>query len=276
MIVLNIRKILFPFFYAVAFLFTANSFAVPSSDFPPQPNPPRLVNDFAGMMNSGQQQELERLLVEYDNTSSSQISIVTVKSLGGRDIAEYTIALFNEWQIGQKGKNNGVLVLASLEDRKMWITSGLGMEGALTDAKTGQIVRNEMVPEFKAGNYYQGFRNAAASIIAVTKGEYTNDAPKDGGSGGSAIIFIVIIIGIIAFAAIFGGRGGGGSGGGNYMSRRGSDFVTGAILGSLLGGGGRGGGWGGGSGGFGGSSGGGGFGGFGGGMSGGGGAGGSW
>ena len=248
------------------------SLAAPNSIYPAQPNPPRLVNDFASMMTPEQQQQLETLLLDFDKTTSSQIAVVTVKNLDGHEVADYTIGLFNEWKIGQKGKNNGVLILASLEDRKMWITTGQGMEGALTDGQAGTIVRHELTPEFKAGNFYEGFRKASIAIIAATKGEYTADDPKGGGDGQGtvgAIIIIVIII-VIVLSVIF-GKGGGG-GGGNYMSSGGSGFVTGAILGSLLGGGGRGGSsWGGG-----GSTGGGGFGGFGGGFSGGGGAGGSW
>jgi uncharacterized protein len=238
-------------------------------DFPAKPNPPRLVNDFAGMIGTDHIQDLENKLVEYANSSSTQISIVTIQSLGDYDVSDYAIKLFNKWGIGQAGKNNGVLILASRDDRKIWIVSGKGLEGVLTDQKTGQIYRNEMVPSFKEGNYYAGFSKAADAIIAVTKGEYKGEPKHAGkkGQGIGTIIFIIIII-IIAIS-----RGGGGSGGGKYMSRGGAGDIASAILwGSLLGGGrssGGGSSWGGGGGG-------GGFGGFGGGSSGGGGAGGSW
>ncbi len=268
----SFRKILSLSLLILLSLVPAMTFADLKQDIPSRPNPPKLVNDLAGMMTPAQQESLEQLLVNYDNTTSSQVAVVTVPDLKGYDIAEYAIQLFNSWGIGRKGKNNGVLILASAGDRKMWIVTGQGMEGALTDALTGRIVRNEMVPEFKAGNYYKGFEKAANAIIAATKGEYTNDDPPDAGKKGGGIVALIVlaIIIIVILAAI---RGGGGGGGGNYMSRRGGDFITGAILGSLLGGGGSGGGgWGSGGG----SSGGGGFGGFGGGYSGGGGAGGSW
>ena len=249
------------------------SFAQNAKDFPPKPNPPRLVNDLAGMMTPAQQDELEKLLVNFENTTSTQITIVTIKNLGGYEPSEYATQLGQNWGVGRKDKNNGVVVLASAEDRKVAIATAYGIEGALTDAMSGRIIRNEIVPEFKAGNYYNGFYKAANSIIAATKGEYTNDDPPgaDGGGGIVPIIIILIIFIAIIIAAI---KGGGGRGGGNYMSRRGGDFLTGAILGSLLGGGNSGGssGWGGGS--SGGSSGG--FGGFGGGSFGGGGASGSW
>lgn len=257
--------------FSLLFLMTLTAFA---DDFPQQQNPPRLVNDFANMMSRDQQADLEQLLLNYEKSTSTQIAIVTVPSLNDHDVSEYAIELAHRWQIGQSKKNNGVLILASSGDRKMWIATGYGMEGVLPDGLVGRIVRNDMAPEFKAGNYYQGFKNAVNAIEAASKGEYTNeDKGKDDRKGSPAIFIVLVIIIIIVLAVIKGGGGRGG--GGNYMSRRGGDFLTGAILGSLLNGGGRSsGGFGGGFGG--GSSGGGGFGGFGGGGFGGGGAGGSW
>lgn len=244
------------------------------SDFPDRPNPPRLVNDFAGMMSADQVAILEAKLLEYEKTSSTQITIVTIKNLGGYDVSQYGVELFNKWQIGQASKDNGVLIIASKDDRKVNITTGYGLEGALTDIMSGRIIRNELTPQFKQGNFYGGFDKAADAIILATKGEYKaeedyhHDKRKI-----PAIMVLGIIVGIILLAWIM-GKGGGGNGGGGYMSGRGfSDIATGMLLGQLLGGGHRGGG-GFGGGGFGG--GGGGFGGFGGGSSGGGGASGSW
>lgn len=240
-----------------------------SKDYPDRPNPPRLVNDFAGILSGGESAQLESKLDNFAQNTSTQITIVTIKSLGEHDIEEYTVELFNRWGIGQAGKKNGVLLLVSLNDRKAWITVGSGLEGVLTDERSGQIFRNEIVPAFRTGNYYQGLSNAADAIMAVTRGEYNADKgvhPQGRHLPGAAfivlIIFIVIIIRIL--------RGGGG--GGNYMSGGGfGNFAAGMFLGNLLGGGGRG--WGGSNDDWGG---GGGFGGFGGGSSSGGGAGGSW
>ena len=172
----------------------AGSFAQSAKDFPPRPNPPRLVNDLAGMMTPAQQDELERLLVNFDNTTSTQITIVTIKNLGGYEPSEYATQLGQSWGVGRKGKNNGVVLLASAEDRKVAIATAYGIEGALTDAMSGRIIRNEIVPEFKAGNYYNGFSKAANSIIAATKGEYTNDDPPDAGGGGGIVPIIIILV----------------------------------------------------------------------------------
>lgn len=260
----------------IAFISQISTFAA-EGDFPSKPNPPRLVNDFAGMMTADEQARLEAKLLEYEKTSSTQITVVTLTNLGGYEVAQYGVELFNKWGVGQDGKDNGVLIIASKEDRKINITTGYGLEGALTDIISGRIIRNEIVPQFKTGNFYGGFDKAADAVIAATKGEYKAEEDYHHGRNGdvAGIVVAIIIIVIAILISIF-GRGGGGKGGGGYMSGRGfSDVATGMLLGQLLGGGRSGGGWGGGGGSWGGGSSGG-FGGFGGGSSGGGGASGSW
>lgn len=244
------------------------------SDFPKVPNPPRLVNDFGDMLSAEEEAQLEAKLLEYEKTSSTQITIVTIKNLGGYEVAQYATELGNRWKVGQAGKDNGVVVLASRDDRKVNISSGYGLEGALTDIMCGRIIRNEIVPAFKEQNYYKGFSNAADAIILATKGEYKAEHDYHHGKKKvPAIVTIFFIIMIIIIVLAISRGGGGGRGGGGYMSGRGhTDILTGMLLGQLLGGGRSSGGFG--SGGFGGGSGG--FGGFGGGGFGGGGASGSW
>lgn len=258
---------------ACLLLLTATVAFAEDKVYPDRPNPPVLVNDFAHLMSAGENTQLELKLEEFARNTSTQITIVTITNLGGHDVEEYSVELFNRWGIGQADKKNGVLLLVSVEDRKGWITVGKGLEGVLTDMHSGQIWRNEIVPSFKQQQYYQGLSDAADAIMAVTKGEYKADGgiPK-----GHHVPFvgIIVLIALIIFIIKIISRGGGG-GGGNYISGRGTgNFIAGMLLGEILGGG-RGGGWGGdGGGGFGGD--GGGFGGFGGGSTGGGGAGGSW
>jgi uncharacterized protein len=225
------------------------------NDFPQKPVPPRLVNDLAHMMSGTEVEQLESKLLNYEQNSSTQITVVTIKNLGGYEVAQYAIELGNLWQVGQKGKDNGVLILASLDDRKVNISTGYGLEGALTDALCGRIIRNEIVPEFKGGDYYTGFVKGADAVIAATKGEYTADPKKDKESI-PAVGIIAIILGIYFVLWIMSKMGGGG-GNGTYMSGRGHRGWYGGGFG-------------------GGSSSGGGFGGFGGGSFGGGGASGSW
>ena len=244
------------------------------NDFPKPPNPPRLVNDFAGMLTQGEAQQLEAKLLEYEKTSSTQITIVTIKNLGGYDVAQYATELGQRWGVGHKGKDNGVVILASKDDRKVNISTGYGLEGALTDIMCGRIIRNEIVPQFKKGDFYGGFSKAADAVILATKGEYKAEHDYHHGKKKvPAFVTILFIVGIIIVVLAI-SKGGGNNRGGGYMSGRGySDIATGMLLGQLLGGGHRSGGFGGG--GFGGGSSGG-FGGFGGGSFGGGGASGSW
>jgi uncharacterized protein len=230
--------------------------------YPDPPNPPRLVNDYAHILKPEENNQLENKLEDFARSTSNRVTIITIKNLGGPEISEYSVEVFNRWGLGAKGKDNGVLLLVSTDDHKAWITVGRGLEAVLTDAKSGQIFRNELRPAFKEGNYYKGLSDASDAIIAVTKGEYKGDGIKkdDRNLPITGLIILVIFIGIIL--RLFRGGGGGGGGWGN--------FATGMLLGSMMDGGRSSGGWGGGS------SGGGGFGGFGGGSTGGGGAGGSW
>lgn len=233
---------------------------------PPRPNPPRLVNDLAGVLQSDQVATLENKLLEYNDTTSTQIAIVTIPSTNGRDIAEVGLAILRDWGIGTKDKNNGILILAAIDDRKIRIEVGTGMEGVVPDAIANRIIDENIKPNFKAGDYYQGFDEAVDRIIEASKGEYKG-TPNRSGDGSNVPGLVILAIIIVVIISILNNRGGGG---GNTFSRRGWWWV-GPGFGSGFGGSSRGGsGWGGGS------SGGGGFGGFGGGSGSGGGASGSW
>lgn len=263
-------------FLVSALLFV--SFLTVAQNIPSRPSPPRLVNDLANVLSPQEEQQLERELVAYDDSTSNQIAIVLVNTLDDYPIEEYATKLFREWGVGNKKNNNGVVLLAALQDRKVRIEVGYGLEGAIPDIIANHIIDNDIKPDFKSGDYYEGLSKAAHSIIKAAAGEYkapANYRKKKG--GGSAFPFGLLVF-IIIMIVIFGGRNNRGGGGG-FMSRRGSGWLGPFILGNMLGRGSSGG-WGGGSswGGGGGWSGGGGggFGGFGGGSSGGGGASGSW
>lgn len=245
-----------------------------AQDFPEKPT--TLVNDYSGVLSASQKQALEQKLVAFDDSSSTQISIAILKSVGDYDINEYAVELGRKWGVGQSGKNNGIMIVVAVGDRKISIQTGYGVEGALPDIYAKRIIENDIKPYFKAGDYYSGLDSGTTSIIKYTKGEYKNDNPrvssKNGGSGSVIVIIIIIIVIIIIM------RKGGGGGNGEIIGSRGA---SNALFWAMLfgsGGGGRGGsGFGGGSSwGGGGSSGGGGFGGFGGGSFGGGGSSGSW
>ncbi|RZK49853.1 MAG: TPM domain-containing protein [Pedobacter sp.] len=239
-------------------------------------NPQKLVSDFTNTLSPEQIAILERKLVAFDDSTSNQVAVVLVKSVGDYDINEYALELGRKWGVGSQGKNNGVILLVAVGDRKLSIQTGYGLEGALPDIYTKRIIENDIKPYFKEGDYFQGINAGTNSIISLIKGEYKNDKKKAANpinKGGSGLIVIIIII--IIF--IIGKRGGGNGGGGKEVFS-GRGVAEGLLWGMLLGGGrNHGGGFGGGGfGGSGGGFGGGGFGGFGGGSFGGGGSSGSW
>lgn len=242
------------------------SLVLPAQTFPEKPN--RLVNDYTQTLNPDQINQLEQKLVAFDDSTSTQVAVVLIKSLEGYDVADYAVRLAESWGIGGAKNNNGVLLLVSLGDRKVTIQTGYGVEGALPDAITKRIITKEITPNFKEGNYFGGLVAGTDAIIAYTKGEYKNDTPKrKGKKGGFDIVFVIIIVIVILIAIKKGGGGGSEVIGGRGSA---SPFWW-LLMGSQLGRGSGGGGFGGFSGG-----GGGGFGGFGGGSFGGGGSSGSW
>lgn len=243
-----------------------NGLQVFAQEIPPRPNPPRLVNDLAGILLREEAEALENKLVAYNDSTSTQIAIVTLKTTGGYEISEVALKILRDWGIGTKEKNNGILLLVAVEDRKIRIETGSGMEGAVPDAIANRIIDQIISPNFREGHYYEGLDESVDKIIQAAAGEYKGIPRSRKSPGGGGLIVGIIIIVIII--SIINNRGGGG---GTTISRRGfgRGWLGPTILGGGLGGfGGRGGG----GGGFGG----GGFGGFGGGSGGGGGASGSW
>jgi uncharacterized protein len=253
---------------------------VMAQDIPPRPSPPRLVNDLANMLQPDEAATLERKLVTYNDSTSSQISIVTVPTLGGNEIADYAQKLYESWGIGQKGENNGVLLLIAQQEHTARIQTGYGLEGAIPDALAKRIISNTIVPAFQQQRYYEGLDRATDQLISLAKGEYKADqtparANRNRDTSGSGWTFWLIIGMLILFIILRSRGGGGGGGGGRRSGGFGGAFLPPIIFGDFSGGRGVFGGGGGFGGGFGGG-GGGGFGGFGGGSSGGGGASGNW
>ena len=237
-----------------------------STVIPDKPNPPRLVNDFVGILSSSDREQLEQKLRAYNDSTSTQLVVVIVKTTEPYPIGDFAFQVGRKWGIGQQGKNNGLVLAWATETRKVYIATGYGMEGSIPDAIAKRIISNTIVPAFKQEQYFQGLDAATTEIIQRANGEYKAEPASDTGDGGIPIIFIVFAIIIIIF--IFSRRNGGG---GNNRNRGGGFwpifFPTSTYSGW---GGSSGGGWSGGGGS------GGGFGGFGGGSFGGGGAGGDY
>ncbi|MFZ4631770.1 MAG: TPM domain-containing protein [Patescibacteria group bacterium] len=137
--------------------------------------PAGFVNDYAGMLSSAQVSELNNKLIQFSKDTSNEISVVTINTLEGDTIENYAVKLFADWKIGKDKKDNGVLLLISLSDRKMRIEVGYGLEGALPDATAYEIVTNTLKPAFQNSNYYEGINASVDKIISATRGEYTAD-----------------------------------------------------------------------------------------------------
>jgi uncharacterized protein len=249
---------------AILFLQTGISFA--QGGIPDKPATPRLVNDFAQILSPDELQTLETKLLAFNDSTSVQIAVVIVPTLGGYEKADYAQQLGQKWGVGGSKFNNGFVVLVkpktASENGEAFIATGYGVEGSVPDATASDIVNNEMIPHFKENDYYGGINAATDVLMSLVKGEFKADAYSKSKKQGSAVFFILVIIIVIVL----------------LISRNNNNHHTinrsgaGGLLFFpwMMGGGGSGGG-----GGFGGG-GGGGFGGFGGGSFGGGGAGGSW
>lgn len=275
---MNKRRFLVPAGQLLLLLVIMHCREISAGEFPDRPVPPRLVNDFAGLLTVGEADALERKLVAYDDSASTQIAVVTVTDLHGYDRSDYAQRLAEDWGIGQKGLNNGILILVKAKTSEssrgeVFIAPGYGLEGVVPDIVCARIIDNEILPAFRADAYYLGLDRATSVLMSLASREFPPDryGKSRSGNNGSLAPVIVIIILIVIMMII---RSSGGSNQ-KHISRKGLPLW---ILLSMMNSGSssHSGSWGGFSGGGGFSRGGGGFGGFGGGSFGGGGAGGSW
>lgn len=144
--------------------------------------PPNLegrITDKAGLLSSQEIQSLENIIKNYEKGTSNQIAICIIKSLEGDPLEDFSIRLAEKWKIGQKGKDNGVIILIVKDDKKIRIEVGYGLEGILPDGLCGDIIRNEIAPNFKAGKYFEGLKSGLLAVIKATKGEYKYEEPQD-------------------------------------------------------------------------------------------------
>ena len=246
----------------ICFLITQISFA--QFTIPEKPGFQTSVYDYANVLSASEKTQLEEKLVRYSDSTSTQIVVITIESLKGEDIGILTPKWAHQWGIGQAKEDNGVLILLAKAERKIWISPGYGLEDRLTAGIGGEITRNIIIPEFKAGSYYRGLDKGADALFDVFKGKYKGERKQQSKGKSFPIAPFIVIIVIVLILISRNKKGGGGNSGNN--SGGGPSLMDVILLSSL----GRSGGFGGGSG-FGGSSGGGfGGGGFGGGFGGGG------
>ncbi|MCX8110617.1 MAG: TPM domain-containing protein [Syntrophorhabdaceae bacterium] len=131
------------------------------------------MNDYAGMITPSVKSKLEKELKAFEGSDSTQVVILTIPSLKGEVIEEYSIKVAEKWKIGHKGKDNGIILLVARDDRKMRIEVGRGLEGRLTDLTAGRIIEMVIKPRFKRGDFDGGFIAGVHAIIDATRGEFT-------------------------------------------------------------------------------------------------------
>jgi uncharacterized protein len=231
------------------------------------PPPPQYFNDFANVTSPATRQQLNQQLLDFDSQTTNQVVVaIYPKMQSDSSIEDYTVRVAQKWRVGQKLRKNGVVLFVFIQDRKLYIQVGYGLEGALPDALCRQIIDDEITPRFKEGNYDAGLSAGVAAIMAATKGEYRAKAAP---SGVMQFVPCFILLGFILFVLMLirwrvlgshamwipgamrgrGGRiyygggwgsGGGWSGGGSFGGGGGGGFSGG---GGSFGGGGAGGSW---------------------------------
>jgi len=257
----------------LSFYFSFKAFSQ-NADIPQKPSPQRMVNDYAGFLTQDEQNRLESKLIAYNNATSTQIVVVIVKSLNGFDVSDMAVHIIESWGIGQKGKDNGILILiqpkTAEEQGRIAISTGYGVEHLVTDALSKRIIDNEMIPSFKQSLYFDGIDKAVNTLISLTKGEFTADQymkrtkHKEGSYGALLIVLVIIFFfvilgsksqnggnsnisstgtGALPFFLLMGMMGSGRSSGGSFgdFGSGGGDF--GGFGGGMGGGGGASGGW---------------------------------
>ena len=190
------------------------------------PQPVGFVNDFANILSSGTKQTLEQQLVQLEKDSTIEVTVVTVESLEGITVEDYAVRLFEAWEIGKEGEDNGVLFLVASSEREMRIEVGYGLESVLPDAKSGRVLDTYVVPAFREGGYDKGISEGVAAIIKAVRGEevYLDEtASSDSGSEDGGGVWVLFFIGTIFLSYLS-----------SFLSRS-KRWWPGGIIGAVLG-----------------------------------------
>ena len=222
------------------------------------PVPAKYFNDYAQVVNSDVAARLNQTLENFERESSDQILVaVFPKMQSDSSIEDYTVRIARDWRVGQKLKDNGAVLFVFVQDHKMYLQVGYGLEGVLPDALCKRIIAEQITPNFKSGDFNGGLTAGVQSIIAAAKGEYQGtgitvaESSRRNGLAGFPIILIILII-FIVLIVIFSKRSRPRSGGGWIIGSGGGGWSGGGFSGGSGGGGGGGGGFSGGGGSFGG------------------------
>jgi len=183
------------------------SLLIPSAasafDIPPNDG---FVTDTTGVLDPAQEEQLESLLSTYRKNTSNEIAILLVKTLGGENISEVGVQVGRAWGVGTAQNDNGVLILAALEDREIGIQTGYGLEGAVPDLVANGVINEDIIPSFREGNYYEGLVSGVQALEKHIAGEYTADRYDVGGGEGFFPFLLFFLFGGLNFGASWLGR----------------------------------------------------------------------
>ena len=185
-------------FFAFFLVFFTNAFAL---DVPALKG---RVNDYANVISKNDEKELTEYLASLDEQTGIQIAVLTIPSLKGEDIAAFGVKVAENWKLGKAGEDNGALLLVAMDERELRIEVGYGLEGLLTDAKCGLIIRNVIIPEFKDGNYSDGIVKGVQNMGGIASGNaelVSKNVLEDDDDSGVGIFFMIIWV-IFIFVVI--------------------------------------------------------------------------
>lgn len=146
-----------------------------AQNLPDMPNPPSLVVDLANVLSEEEEAKLVNILEEHEQHNSSQFAVVTISSTNGYPIGEYTASLGNKWQLGVKGKDNGLLLLIAIKDRKAFLATGYGMETYISDVAASTLIEEYLAPKFRREEYFEGIKNMVNATTALVEGVFVAD-----------------------------------------------------------------------------------------------------
>lgn len=182
--------------------------AASRAQIPDAPWPPRLVNDLAGVLRGDESAALERRLVAVDDSTSTQITVVTVADLSGYDMAQFAQELGEKWGVGRKGRDNGVIIVVKPKgpdgNGRAFIATGYGLEGVLPDVLCSRIVREVMTPHFQRNDYGGGISAGVDAVISATRGEF--EAEGIGGQPAESVAVVALLAGVLALLLYVAGR----------------------------------------------------------------------
>lgn len=214
-------------FSIVLLLFFISSNGYAQFDIPKKPSKETSLYDYAGLLKADQATQLEQKLINYFDSTGNQIVVVIVQTIDGADIGILTPEWGHKWGVGGKQNDNGVFILLAVDEHKIYIAPGYGLEHILTAGVNGEIIRNNIIPHFKEGDFYAGLDDGTNQLISLFSGTY-KPTPVNDSFPWVMILFIAIPILIIVFLYFIGGKGGGGGGqyysGGSYGSRSSGGF----------------------------------------------------